>query len=218
MLLFLFQNGDRTKKQKRFWHTASMAASSSSATLPAAESAAEGSSLSRSRAKSMFVDASHSRSIAGLKRQNTFSMGQVGAALVKGDNAIDTPPKRVAKDLLSALTGGRKEAGSPVPRTAKGSSSIQQLRDVSEIAPSAKLMRYSVVGEMKLYQKIWMTLDDPCYAYHYTEPHPVNCARTLKRRRAPASYVKYHKSPHSFNREHEVLREMAGRGELALVP
>ena len=111
----------------------------------------------------MFVDASHSRSIAGLKRQNTFSMGQVGAALVKGDNAIDTPPKRVAKDLLSALTGGRKEAGSPVPRTAKGSSSIQQLRDVSEIAPSAKLMRYSVVGEMKLYQKIWMTLDDPCY-------------------------------------------------------
>lgn len=65
---------------------------------------------------------------------------------------------------------------------------------------------------------VFGALDDPCYAYHYTEPHPVNCARTLKRRRAPASYVKYHKSPHSFNREHEVLREMAGRGELALVP
>ena len=38
----------------------------------------------------------------------------------------------------------------------------------------------------------------------------------LQRRKAPPGYVKYHRSPHSFNREHEVLREWRDAGDLVL--
>jgi hypothetical protein len=64
---------------------------------------------------------------------------------------------------------------------------------------------------------VFGAVDNPCFAYHYTEPQPAACDRTLRRVKAPAGYVKYHRSPHSFNREHEVLREMAARRELVLV-
>ena len=60
--------------------------------------------------------------------------------------------------------------------------------------------------------------DDPCFPYHYTDPPfpPDTCARALQRRKAPPGYVKYHRSPHSFNREHEVLREWRDAGDLVL--
>lgn len=62
----------------------------------------------------------------------------------------------------------RERSNSPktVPRAAKGSSSIQQLKDMVDLEPKFKLMRYPVRREMPLYQKVWMTLDDPCYVNH----------------------------------------------------
>ena len=64
---------------------------------------------------------------------------------------------------LSRRTRDRANSPTTVPRTAKGSSSIQQLKNVTDIAPSLELMRYRVTSKMPFYQKLWMTLDDPCY-------------------------------------------------------
>jgi len=47
------------------------------------------------------------------------------------------------------------------PKGAKGRSSILKAKDAKELAERIGLMRYPVGPQMKLYEKVWMTLDDP---------------------------------------------------------
>ena len=75
---------------------------------------------------------------------------------------------RVAQISQHVARRVRERGNSPstVPRTAKGSSSIQQMKNMVDIMPSFTLLRYRVSSKMPLYQKVWMTLDDPCYVNH----------------------------------------------------
>ncbi|KAJ1459693.1 hypothetical protein M885DRAFT_510888 [Pelagophyceae sp. CCMP2097] len=64
---------------------------------------------------------------------------------------------------------------------------------------------------------VFGAIDDGCYPYHYLDPMPRNCNRIMESRSTDTqTFIRYPKSFHSFNKEHEVLREWAAAGEIEL--